>query len=303
MRAAELVARLGGRMSTKRAGVARCPVHDDRTPSLAVADGHDGNLLVHCHAGCTQIAVIAELRQRDLWPSRGPVPEPTAAEKGGRSQHDRREAERVRRERFVERSWRNTWAEARPAVESSEIRMWIRNRGIDPAALELDRLDALRWHARCPLGRERAPAMIALMTDAITGDATGIHRSFLTPDGSMKAVDVPNTRMFLGRSGIIRLSPDEGVELGLGICEGIETGLAIMNIGWRPIWACGSLDRLRRFPVLGGIEALTIFADPKPHEIEGARECALRWQEAGREAWIKRNSRGDFNDVLRVAQQ
>ena len=29
----------------------------------------------------------------------------------------------------------------------------------------------------------------------------------------------------LGHAGIIRLSPDDEVELGLGICEGIETGL------------------------------------------------------------------------------
>jgi hypothetical protein len=287
-------------MSTKSAGVARCPAHEDRTPSLAVADGHDGTLLVHCHAGCAQIAVIAALRRRDLWSSCSIAPEPTEAEKEARRQRDRRwEAELVRRERFVERSWRNTWVEARPAVESSEIRTWIRNRGIDPAALELDRLDALRWHPRCPLSRERAPAMIALMTDAITGDATGIHRSFLTPDGSMKAVDVPNTRMFLGRSGIIRLSPDEEVELGLGICEGIETGLSIMAAGWRPVWACGCLGMLQRFPILAGIAALTVFADAEPHEIEGARACAQRWADAEREAFVYvPPSAGDWNAVL-----
>src|SRR5215472_10624891 len=102
MRAAELVARLGGRMSTKKAGVARCPAHRHRKPSLAIADGTDGTLLVHCHAGCTQLAVIAGLRRLDLWPSRGSEPEPSEADKGARSQRDqRREAERVHRERFV----------------------------------------------------------------------------------------------------------------------------------------------------------------------------------------------------------
>jgi hypothetical protein len=107
--------------------------------------------------------------------------------------------------------------------------------------------------------------------------------------------------MMLGKAGVIRLSPDEEVSLGLGICEGIETALAVMAAGWRPIWACGSLGALRDFPVLSGIEVLTIFADPKPIEVAGARTCATRWDEAGREAivWIPRG--GDWNDALREA--
>jgi len=63
--AAGLAQALGGR----REGVhwmARCPAHADRTPSLALRDGHTG-VLVHCHAGCSQEAVIAALRGRGLW--------------------------------------------------------------------------------------------------------------------------------------------------------------------------------------------------------------------------------------------
>jgi hypothetical protein len=40
--------------------VARCPAHEDRTPSLAIAD-KDGRLLVRCHAGCTAEAVVGAL--------------------------------------------------------------------------------------------------------------------------------------------------------------------------------------------------------------------------------------------------
>jgi hypothetical protein len=42
-----------------------------------------------------------------------------------------------------------------------------------------------------------------------------------------------NSRKMVGR--VIRLSPDEDVELGLGICEGIENGLTFMGVGWRPV--------------------------------------------------------------------
>jgi len=59
------------------------------------------------------------------------------------------------------------------------------------------------------------------------------------------------------------------------------------------------LGGLRKFPVLDGIECLTIFADPKPHEMAGARECARWWAAAGREAVVQiPNALGDFNDLL-----
>jgi hypothetical protein len=40
---------------------ARCPAHDDKTPSLSVSEGSDGRLLLHCHAGCSVEAITAAL--------------------------------------------------------------------------------------------------------------------------------------------------------------------------------------------------------------------------------------------------
>ena len=45
-------------------GNVRCPVHDDRRPSLSLALGEDGRLLVHCKSGCEQRAVFDAVRQR-----------------------------------------------------------------------------------------------------------------------------------------------------------------------------------------------------------------------------------------------
>lgn len=54
---------LGGRKAGA-AWMARCPAHDDREPSLSIADGDDGKVLVRCHAGCEQHRVIAALGGR-----------------------------------------------------------------------------------------------------------------------------------------------------------------------------------------------------------------------------------------------
>lgn len=41
---------------------ARCPGHDDRRPSLSIAEGDDGRALVNCHAGCTPQAIVEAVR-------------------------------------------------------------------------------------------------------------------------------------------------------------------------------------------------------------------------------------------------
>jgi AAA domain len=49
---------------------ARCPAHDDQTPSLSIKEGDDGRTLLKCHAGCTTEAICAKLNLTlaDLFP-------------------------------------------------------------------------------------------------------------------------------------------------------------------------------------------------------------------------------------------
>jgi putative DNA primase/helicase len=70
MNAAEIARHLTGRKSGA-SWLACCPAHDDRNPSLSLRDADDGKVLVHCHAGCEQSAVIAALIARGLWPKQG----------------------------------------------------------------------------------------------------------------------------------------------------------------------------------------------------------------------------------------
>lgn len=41
--------------------VARCPAHDDKSPSLAIKDCDDGRILLHCFAGCEVEDVLASI--------------------------------------------------------------------------------------------------------------------------------------------------------------------------------------------------------------------------------------------------
>lgn len=50
--------------------VACCPAHDDRTPSLSIAEGDDGRVLAHCFGGCdvASVAAAVGMTLSDLMP-------------------------------------------------------------------------------------------------------------------------------------------------------------------------------------------------------------------------------------------
>lgn len=72
MTAAELAARLEAR-PTGEGWQAKCPAHDDTNPSLSVTEGHDGRVLLKCHAGCPAETIVAALglKLRDLFADHG----------------------------------------------------------------------------------------------------------------------------------------------------------------------------------------------------------------------------------------
>ena len=74
--------------------------------------------------------------------------------------------------------------------------------------------------------------------------------------------------------------------MGLGIAEGVEDGLAVLLSGWSPVWAATSAGALAKFPILSGIEALTVFADSDAAGTKSAETCRDRWLAAGREVVI-----------------
>ena len=105
-----------------------------------------------------------------------------------------------------------TWQECQPAGGTA-VAAYLRARGIGlPAAVE--RGGHLRFHAACPFkGQDgstlRLPAMVALMTDPITGEPRAIHRTALKAEGSGKS-DHPqlgDAKKMLGAAKTLSLSP------------------------------------------------------------------------------------------------
>ena len=272
MTAATIARALGGRKSGS-GFILRCVCHDDKSPSLSIGDGDDGRLLVRCHAGCDSRDILAEFRHRGFLDD-------------GRDEMRRARAivptRAARPQPIANDSWRPTWLEA-GELRGSPGETYLLNR---LGALPSDLAD-LRYHAHCPRGGDRMPAMVALMRDARTDQPTGIHRTFIRADGSGKA-DVQPAKMMLGRAGgsVVKLTADAEVTLGLGISEGIEDGIAIINAGWRPVWACLSTSGMATLPVLYGIEALTVFADADSPGRKAAFAAVANWRLAGREAVV-----------------
>ncbi|MGH9553467.1 MAG: toprim domain-containing protein [Terriglobales bacterium] len=269
MDARALVKSLGG-MWTGSYGLVRCPCHDDRKPSCKIKDDprkSDG-IDVVCFAGCGWRDIKAALSKEGLIAdtsintcSQNPIPLPRRTEAD--------DADAKSRVEYAGKLWRQSVA----LEDTLGWRYFTERRELHIGLLG-DLSHALRWH-------QGICAVIALMTDPTSNEPCGIHRTFLNPDGTKRE------RKMIGRQGVVRLSPDEDVTQGFGICEGVEDGLAVLLSGWSPVWAATSAGAIARFPVLPGIESLTIFADTDEVGLNAAEACASRWDAAGREIAIR----------------
>ncbi|MCG2644291.1 MULTISPECIES: DUF7146 domain-containing protein [Bradyrhizobium] len=290
--AEEIALALGGRKYGNQ-WLACCPAHEDRSPSLSLTDTQDGLVLWHCLAGCSQADVRDALVARGLW-------------------HRAADAGRAVRWPYARRapmptsSIQNERA-ARLWGQAVDPRGTLAERYLLGRGLRLDdhlAMRVLRFHASCPFGNDRdgrtllVPALIAAFRGFDDHEESGppqaIHRIGLNSDGSKIA------KLMLGRVGgaAIKIDADDMVEAGLGVCEGLETGIGVRATGWGPIWALGSAGAIRAFEPIPGIEALTIFADHDGTGLDAARACARRWADAGREVEVHlRSAPGkDFAD-------
>jgi hypothetical protein len=289
--AADLVRIVGETVPLQRSGrvwVGTCPFHGEKTGSFTVYPSH-----YHCY-GCQAHgdAITWLTRSRGM-----KFIEAVAYLGGGGSGTQAPPAPRPKaprpREADLGALALKLWAEAVDPV-GTLVEAYLHSR-----SLVLPDEPVLRFHPRCPCGPDRLPAMVALMSDPMSGKPTGIHRTFLKPDGSGKA-DIAKPKMMLGSTGVIRLH--ERVTNGLGLTEGIETALAIIQrVGWGPVWAAGSDGGIRNFPVLPAT-TLNIFTDSDAAGMAAAESCRARWVKAGAEVWVHTPLPGmDWDDATQEA--
>lgn len=277
----ELAARLHGEVSGNQV-LCPGPQHSARDRSLGVKpspDARDGFIVISycgdswqtCRDHVKALLGIETSRRREVIPP---------ARQSNRRRSD---------------AWRQIWDEARDPV-GTIVEKYLDSRGLE---LHPDIAGTvIKYHPTCWFGLEKLPCMVALFRDILSDEPIAVHRTALTTDG--RKLD----RRMLGSvaNAAIKLDADANVTNGLTIGEGLETALSGRQLGFRPTWSVGSAGAIARFPVLHGIEALTILTEDCEANSRAVESCGNRWLAEGAEVILVAPKSGkDLNDALRGA--
>lgn len=269
-----------------RYGLACCPAHGDRKPSLSLADAPDGRLLLNCKTGCAFTDILDALRARGAL-SRDYRPEPLSpAEIAKRKAEDDAAADAAEKRALA------CWREAQP-IRDTIAEAYLRGRGITCALP-----DSLRFHPDCwHPSAQRVPAMVARIRGL---PRLAVHRTYLRADGSGKAdLDPPKAMLGAALGGAVRLTAAQGP---LVVAEGIETALSLAcGLLGRPatIWAALSCAGIAGLRLPSPPRRLTIANDGDKAGREAANKLAERASAMGWSVSLLPAPDGrDWNDVL-----
>jgi putative DNA primase/helicase len=238
MIAHEITEALRGRWNAAaNRGIARCPCHDDRSPSLSLRDG-DEALLVHCFAGCDRRDILAALRDRGL------------LDEGCRQEPRSRRIEPP--PHTPDPQALEIWGMASPA-EHTVVELYLRARGIIIVPPPSLRCAGGGYHLTDPV-----TAMVAAV-QAPDRRTIAVQVTRIDPSGERKA-QVPIPRRTYGAlgNGAVRLAAAGDV---LGLAEGVESALSAMQLSGVPTWACLGAGRMHRVAVPEDVCELHLFLD------------------------------------------
>lgn len=180
---------------------------------------------------------------------------------------------------------------------------YLRQRGILRASLH----PALRFHPSCYYrdlvsGRTSSyPALIAAVTDQ-AGAITGVHRTWLDPDGDGKArVDDPRRALggLLGNAVRFRF-PVDGLVPVMAAGEGLESMLSLSHVmPGMPVVSALTANHLAAFRPPAGCLRLYVAADADAAGRHGIEGLSRRAQALGILPLVLNPELGDFNEDLR----
>lgn len=283
-----------------------CPFHQEKTASFTVREdrgryrcfgcGAKGDVieyLVQAHGMTFRDAVQELAVQAGLATDAAGVQRPRKPVVKRPSESDAEQ----QRQRMI--AWaRDLWRSCRPAA-GTPAEAYLRSRGIT-----LPVPPTLRFH---PGLKHKGtgltfPAMVAAV-QAGDGLVTGIHRTFLLPDGRGKA-QVGKAKQMGGAcwGGCVRLGP---VAAHLDLAEGIETALWVQQSTGRTCWAGLSIGGMGAAVLPGEVRSVTLCGEngnKDPEAYASAFEGAMRWHRRhGRDvsSAFPPPEFGDFDDLGR----
>jgi hypothetical protein len=275
--AGDIARGLGGKQLSPGVYLVRCPVpshgkgRGDRTPSLIVQNGAH-TVLFKCFAGCDVRDILDVLRRRGLVEdrrserrNRQPAPVPPFTQ-----DPDPRALE--------------MWLAAAPAP-GSLVESYLRHRGIT-----LPPPPSLRCGTRLHLDRYPMPAMIAAVQRP-DGRVVAVQSTLLTHTG--RKAPASTSRITTGAlgAGAVRLAKAADV---LGLAEGVETGLAAMQMTNVPVWTCLGAARMHRVELPETVRELHLFGDndepgrcavERTAHVQHGRRVVLRFPPDGCKDW------------------
>jgi putative DNA primase/helicase len=270
-----------------------CPVpshgsgRGDRSPSLSVADGRDGRLLVRCHGGCDPVDVL-----RELWgPRPNRRPQVMAYDafakdiRGTASSQDecaQDEAARI----AVARAIRDETVpiDGRPSSPETAVgQAYLASRGIDrfPDGVA-------RWHeGGGSLKRDgsrpfkNAPALVFVAT-TLGGELRAVQVLYFGPDGKpMVGKKGKKSRYTFGvhKDAALRL-PGEG---GLLATESSEDALSLWLATGQPVLAAFGDSMFGKLPVPDGAKVVLVCDNDDTHDnsLKSARKAADAFTKRG----------------------
>ena len=268
--------------------VGLCPFHSERTPSFTIYDGGHRFQCFGCGAGGDVLDFVQALhgvglREAGELLGGGKLPvvalPPVPADDS---------ADRVEKARAI-------WQASHP-IEGTVAQTYLRRR-----AIRMSLPDCLRFAVlRHPDTRRSHPSLVAAVEN-VEGEVVGVHRIFLTDDGSK--LDVAKSKLSKGRiaGGAIRLEP---VSSALVVAEGIEDALSLLQETGRPAWAAGGAGMLSRMQFPSIVRSVAVGGDNDATGKEQAEKAARAFAMAGIEAstFFPSPAHKDFNSELMEAR-